>query len=90
MTLKYDAAIYAAAVAKVWLTKHTQLCIGVYHSVVILCYALVHSWIVKHQAAEPHLFPVKLWNNNSSVKLKYHRSTFHHFQLVYILLLSKG
>lgn len=46
---------------KAWLTKHTQLCIGIYDSVVILCRALVHPWVVKRQATEPHLFPLQLW-----------------------------
>lgn len=55
-----DAAICAAVTAKVWLTKHTQLCIGIDDTMAIFCYALVHPWIIKCQAAELHLFPVQL------------------------------
>lgn len=57
-----------AAAAKAWLTKHTQLCIGIYDSVAILCYALVHSGVVKRQAAEPHLLFVELWKQERDVK----------------------
>lgn len=45
---------------KTWLTKHTQLSIGINESVVILCYALVHPRVFERQAAEPHFLPVKL------------------------------
>lgn len=75
---------FAAAAAKVWLTKHTQLSVGINKSVAILCYALVHPRILERQAAEPHFFPVKLKKiQKCYIKGSFFFSpTFHRFQLI--------
>ena len=73
-----DAGICAAA--EVWLTKHTQLRVGIYDSVVILCDALVHPRVAEHQAAELHLFPVELWKTTGVEHLKKKKN--HHSKIV--------
>lgn len=66
--LNLTKPFFASQSDKVWLTKHTQLSVGINKSVAILCYALVHPRILKRQAAEPHFFPVKLKKIQNTLK----------------------